>query len=136
MPNPPRPRFIPMIASPAALRFLHDAFGFEERYRMDMPDGAIGHAEMALDGQVLMLATVWTAAGHACPRDLGGVHSQVFCQVDDVDAHYRQARAAGAVVLGEPQDQPYGERTYRAVDPEGHRWIFGTPIATKAESPR
>jgi uncharacterized glyoxalase superfamily protein PhnB len=49
--------------------------------------------------------------------------------VDDVDAHCARARAAGAIVLNEPEDQPYGTRTYRVLDPEGHRWIFGSPLA-------
>jgi uncharacterized glyoxalase superfamily protein PhnB len=48
--------------------------------------------------------------------------------VDDVDAHWARARDAGATLVGEPDDQPYGERTYRALDPEGHRWIFSTPL--------
>jgi uncharacterized glyoxalase superfamily protein PhnB len=53
--------------------------------------------------------------------------------VPDVDAHYRQARAAGAIVLDEPADQDYGERVYRAIDPEGHRWIFATPLERAAQ---
>src|SRR5215467_13299999 len=129
----PNQRVIPMLAyadAPAAIDFLCSAFGFEERFRMDMPDGRIGHAEVALDGHIVMLATEWTAAGMASPQNLAGVHSQLYCEVHDVDAHYEKARQAGAVVIAEPQDQPYGSRTYRAVDPEGHRWIFGSPLAT------
>jgi uncharacterized glyoxalase superfamily protein PhnB len=49
--------------------------------------------------------------------------------VDDVDAHFRRAFEAGATVIDEPADQEYGERTYRATDPEGHRWIFASPIS-------
>ena len=48
--------------------------------------------------------------------------------VDDVDAHFKRALAAGATVIGQPSDQPYGLRTYRALDPEGHRWIFASPL--------
>jgi uncharacterized glyoxalase superfamily protein PhnB len=61
--------------------------------------------------------------------DLSGIHTQLYCGVDNVDAHYEKARAAGATIIAEPADQPYGERTYRALDPEGHRWIFGSPLA-------
>ena len=50
----------------------------------------------------------------------------VLVYVDDVDAHHRHAREAGAVILGEPVDQPYG-RLYRAADVEGHRWMFMQP---------
>jgi uncharacterized glyoxalase superfamily protein PhnB len=42
----------------------------------------------------------------------------------DIDAHCERARAAGAVISHGPQDQPYGERDYHAVDPEGHHWGF------------
>jgi uncharacterized glyoxalase superfamily protein PhnB len=125
-------RVIPMLAyadAPAAIDFLCNAFGFQERFRMEMPNGKIGHAEVALGGHIVMLATEWTAAGLASPSKLPGLHSQLYCEVDDVDAHYEKARQAGAVVIAEPQDQPHGSRTYRAVDLEGHRWIFGSPLA-------
>jgi uncharacterized glyoxalase superfamily protein PhnB len=48
--------------------------------------------------------------------------------VDDVDEHYEQARAAGARLDHPPVDQPYGRREYEARDLEGHRWWFGTPL--------
>jgi uncharacterized glyoxalase superfamily protein PhnB len=132
----PKQRVIPMLAysdAPAAIDFLCSAFGFEERFRMEMPDGRIGHAEIALDGHTVMLASAWTAAGMASPVKLAGVHSQLYCEVDDVDVHCDRAKRAGAVVIAEPEDQPYGSRTYRAVDPEGHRWIFGSPLPGSAE---
>jgi uncharacterized glyoxalase superfamily protein PhnB len=123
---------MPMLAyddAAAAIEFLCKAFGFEERFRMPMPDGTVGHAELACGGDLVMLATTWKAAGMASPRALEGVHAQLYCTVDDVDAHCARARAAGAIVLNEPADQPYGMRTYRVLDPEGHRWIFGSPLA-------
>jgi len=46
-----------------------------------------------------------------------------MAEVDDTDAHYHRARAAGATILSEPEDQPFG-RIYRAEDLEGHRWMF------------
>jgi PhnB protein len=122
----------PMLAyddAPAAMDFLRDAYGFEEKYRMQMPDGTIGHAEMVLSGNVVMLATTWKAGGLASPRDLPAMPCQLFCEVDDVDAHYRRAVAAGAVVVAEPEDQPHGHRMYRTMDTEGHRWLFASPIA-------
>jgi uncharacterized glyoxalase superfamily protein PhnB len=129
--SPAVQRIIPMLAyedAPAAIDFLCNAFGFGERFRMPMPDGTIGHAEVVLDDNVVMLATAWKAAGMASPQDLSGVHSQLYCNVPDVDAHYARAKAAGAIVIAEPADQPYGARTYRAVDLEGHRWIFGSEL--------
>jgi uncharacterized glyoxalase superfamily protein PhnB len=55
-------------------------------------------------------------------------NSGLVVQVDDVDAHYQQSRAAGARIDNEPVDQPYGQREYGARDPEGHRWWFATPV--------
>ena len=110
--------------APSAIEFLTRAFGFVEQSRMEGDNGTIGHAELSLDGQVVMLASVWREGGFSTPRELGGNHSQLFCVVADVDEHYLTARNAGAIVVGEPEDQDYGYRTYRASDPEGHRWYF------------
>lgn len=127
----PTPSVVPMLSyadAPGAIAFLRAAFGFEELYRMDMPDGTVGHAELSHQGHTIMLASEWTAAGLVSPTRLAGVHAQLHCTVDDVDAHYGRAREKGAVVLGEPVDQAYGVRSYRALDPEGHRWIFTGPL--------
>jgi PhnB protein len=131
--NPPqgRQRIIPYVLyedAPAAIEFLGKAFGFEERMRMPGPDGRITHAEVGYQGNVVMLATAVEEMGHASPRDLPARHSLIVCYVDDVDAHHARAKAAGAQALSEPEDQPYGERTYRARDPEGHEWYFHTHL--------
>jgi uncharacterized glyoxalase superfamily protein PhnB len=112
----------------AAIDFLVRAFGFVELYRMTMPDGSLGHAELSFGSpdQLLMVAGEWEAAGFGSPLGLQGVHGQLLCYVDDVDAHHDRARAAGTTIVSEPADQPHGDRSYRANDPEGHRWIFAT----------
>jgi len=125
-------RMTPMLAyddATAAIAFLCDAFGFAERFRYEMPDGSIGHAEVGIDDEVVAVATTWKIAGMASPQSLAGVHGQVYCSVDDVDAHYARAREAGAIIIAAPEDQDHGARTYRALDPEGHRWIFAGPLA-------
>ncbi len=125
-------RIFPMLAyrdAPAALEFLTTAFGFEETMRMEGENGTIAHAELEMGGQRLMLASAWRDAGMAPPIELAGIASQLMVQVDDVDAHFRRALEAGATVIDQPADQEYGERTYRVTDPEGHRWIFGSPIS-------
>ncbi|HJU80273.1 MAG TPA: VOC family protein [Acidimicrobiia bacterium] len=124
-------RIFPMLAyrdAPAALEFLTRAFGFEEKMRMEGENGSIAHAELEIGGQRLMLASAWRDAGMAPPFELPGIASQLMVQVDDVDAHFRRALEAGATVIDQPADQDYGERTYRATDPEGHRWIFASPL--------
>ena len=90
-------RFTPMIVyadAPAALEFLAEAFGFDERFRMDMPDGGVGHAEIGLGDEVVMLASEWGAGGVVSPLRLPSVHAQIHVHVDDVDAHFARARAA------------------------------------------
>ncbi len=130
--NPPEgiQRLIPYIIyadAPTAIEFLCEAFGFEERYRVPMPDGRVGHAELGYRDSVVMLASAYEEMGLASPRDLPAHHAQIMCYVDDVDAHHARAKAAGAVVT-DPQDQSHGDRSYRAADPEGHRWIFSTHL--------
>jgi PhnB protein len=77
------------------------------------------HAELALGRAVVMV-------GGLGPRNAGPppdrVRSGVYVFVDDVEAHYSAARAAGATILLEPADQPYGDRYYLATDHEGHEW--------------
>jgi PhnB protein len=129
-------RIVPMLVyadAPAAIEFLCKAFGFEERFRMDMPDGSVGHAELGLGDEVVMLASEWPAGGVLSPLRLPALHAQVYVRVDDVDAHFARARAEGATIATEPADQEHGERSYRAIDPEGHRWIFGTPLAPRGQ---
>ena len=131
--NPPAgtQRIIPYLAyadAPAAIEFICKAFGFEERMRMPMPDGRVGHAEVGYQDNIVMLASVFSEMGFASPKDLPAIPSQILCYVDDVDAHCERARGAGANIAEEPKDQMYGDRTYRVVDPGGHHWHFHTHI--------
>jgi uncharacterized glyoxalase superfamily protein PhnB len=129
-------RFTPMLAyadAAAAIEFLTKAFGFELRFRMDMPDGSVGHAELGLGDDVVMLASEWPAGGVVSPLRLPALHAQIYVRVADVDAHFVRATREGATIATEPADQEYGERSYRAIDPEGQRWIFGAPLAARTE---
>lgn len=131
--SPPRglQSIIPMLNyadCDAAIDFLETAFGFRPGDIYPMPDGRIGHAELTLGGNTVMVASVFPEMAQTTPKDAGGWYSQVFCYVDDVDAHFEKAKAAGATITAEPADQFSGDRHYRAEDPEGHRWIFGTHV--------
>ena len=124
-------RIIPLLVYediPAAHDFLVEAFGFKpggiERNEKGLPV----HAEV-LAGDV----TVWihrVTAEHemASQASLPAANSGLVVHVDDVDAHYEHARAHGAIIETELQDQPYGQREYAARDPEGHRWWFASPL--------
>ncbi len=127
--NPPEgnQRIIPYLTyadAPAAVEFLCSAFGFTAGLQIPMGDGVLGHAELHLEDNVLMLASVFEEMGQASPQNLPALHGQVMVYVDDVDAHCAHAKAAGATITQEPQDEFYGDRDYRALDPEGHLWVF------------
>jgi uncharacterized glyoxalase superfamily protein PhnB len=134
------PDVIPMIAyedGPAALDWLSRAFRFKERTRMTDADGRLTHAEMEAGDGLVMLAT--PSPDYRGPRrhreeceqarrwsTVPYVVDGVLVRVDDVEAHYQRARAAGARILSPPEDTPHG-RQYRAEDLEGHRWMFVQP---------
>jgi uncharacterized glyoxalase superfamily protein PhnB len=109
-----------------AIEWLGKCFGFAERHRMPGPDGKVTHAEMSLADGVVMMGH--PGPEYQNPKRLGHVCQLVYVYVDDVDSHYEHARAAGASILSEPEDKPYGDRTYAAEDPEGHRWYFAQHI--------
>jgi PhnB protein len=129
--NPPEgyPRVSPYLLyqdGVAAIDFLSRAFGFRERMRMQDDQGVVGHAELELDGGVVMLGQ--PGGDFKTPRELGLDTSLVHVYVDDVDAHYTRAKAAGAEITREPADQSYGDRNYAAKDPEGHDWFFSQHV--------
>ena len=107
-----------------ALRFLCEAFGFEERLRMPRPDGTLMHAEAGLGDSVVMLGTPVDDAGKPSVGPVAVRHGSVMCYVDDVDAHHARARDAGATIVTAPYDRPDGLRMFTATDPEGHEWHF------------
>ena len=115
----------------AAYRWLETAFGFEPMFVMLDGDGNLVHAEMSYGDSVVMIGSEWSD-DHKSPRSVGGKNTQSIhvqlAQGDDVDAHCAHARAAGAEILQEPDTQFYGDRTYRAKDPEGHVWTFGVTV--------
>jgi len=112
-----------------ALDWLERAFGFERSMVITDSSGALGHAEMRFGDGTIYIGGEW-AEFTASPRAVGGRNTQVVhVRVPyDIDGHCERARAAGAVIVSEPQEQFYGDRTYRARDPEGHHWTFAQPV--------
>ena len=110
-----------------ALKFLAKAFGFRKHGApMRGPDGKTHHAAMKLSGGVIMMGR--PASGYRNPKRLGQATQSLYMNVRGVDKHFRRARKAGAVILGEPIDTEYGHRRYGATDPEGHEWYFAEAI--------
>jgi uncharacterized glyoxalase superfamily protein PhnB len=115
----------------AAYRWLETAFGFEPVFALLDAEGRLAHSEMSYGDSVVMIGNEWSEA-HKSPKSLGGKNTQsVHVQLaegEDIDAHCAHAQAAGADILMQPETQFYGDRSYRARDPEGHIWTFGVTV--------
>lgn len=112
----------------ASIEFLAKAFGFEIDAVHKLPNGKIVNAQATINGARIMMGPAQRQFGFASPRTLPALHSGTVVYVDDVDAHCRHARAAGAEIVREPADQDYGVREYTARDREGNQWFFWTPL--------
>lgn len=116
----------------AAIEFYQRAFGATERMRLPGPDGSIGHAELVFRGdQALMLADEPREAmpGYRAPTTDASTTFAFTMYVEDVDAVYQRAIAAGATALHEPKTEFYGDREGRVMDPFGYVWSFMTHVA-------
>lgn len=106
-----------------ALAFYAKAFGAKEvGGRMAGPDGRIMHAEFKLGDRFVMIADEFPEMGSKSPQTLGGTPASLLLYVKDVDAAFKRAVAAGAKVVQPLEDQFWGDRYGRVVDPFGHDW--------------
>jgi PhnB protein len=111
-----------------AIEFYKKAFGAHEIGRITMPDRTVGHAELQIGDSKIMLAETSEQWGNKSPHELGGTPVCLCIYVEDVDAVFTRALAAGAKVSGdmEVKDQFYGDRTGTLTDPFGHQWTIMT----------
>jgi uncharacterized glyoxalase superfamily protein PhnB len=116
----------------AALTWLEQAFGFEVTMAIEGPPDApeMCHYEMSCQGRGRIMVGAQWDDWISSPAGVGGKNTQsVHVQLPDgLDEHCERARAAGAVIAAEPRDEFYGDRSYRALDPEGHRWTFAARV--------
>jgi uncharacterized glyoxalase superfamily protein PhnB len=142
----PTPPGWPRISSSLVYRdaakmvdWLCEAFGFEVRLKVEGEAGRIEHSELTYGDGLIMVgyerqgADARFGTPSLSPLTAGGVTQALLVHVDDVDAHCARARAAGAVIVSEPAVHDYGEdywadRSYGALDPEGHLWWFSQRI--------
>lgn len=127
MANPTHPTVMPALRYrdvPAAIKWLERAFGLRTRMSVPGPGNTIAHAELTSgDAGMIMLGSL----GKPDPKNAWSDKTHgIYVVVDDIDAHYARAKAAGATILMELHDTPYGSREYSARDPDGHPWSFGT----------
>ena len=114
----------------AAIDWLCSIIGFERHAVYDGPDGTIGHAELTLNGGMIMLGSAKNdefGRRFKSPDELDGMETlSAYIVVNDVDAVHARAVAAAAPIVRPLQDTPYGSREFGLRDPEGHSWSIGT----------
>jgi PhnB protein len=109
-----------------AIDFYQQAFGATELMRFADPGGRVGHAEIKVGDSVIMLADEFPEMGIRSPQSIGGSPVILALYVEDVDASFARAVAAGATVLRPVKDQFYGDRSGTLTDPFGQVWTLAT----------
>jgi uncharacterized glyoxalase superfamily protein PhnB len=128
-----RPSVVPLLwydKPRDAIAWLEAAPGFETRMVVGDDDGGVIHSELTFgNGAIYVVGPSSQGHAGASPLQTGGVNTQQVHMnlAGGLDAHCERARAAGARILREPADQPYGDRVYACADPEDHQWSFGEP---------
>ena len=118
--------YLSIEGATGAIEFYKRAFGAVELFRLITPTGAIGHAEIRIGDSPIMLADPCAEGAFRNPRSLGGSSVGLHVYVEDVDALFAQALAAGAKLIKPLQDQFYGDRSGTLEDPFGHIWFLAT----------
>lgn len=109
-----------------ALEFYKNAFGAIETFKLLVPDGRVGHAEIRLGDSLIMLSDEFPEFGGKAPESLGGSPVSIHLYVDDVDAFVKRAVAAEARERKPVTNQFYGDRSGQLQDPYGHLWWVAT----------
>jgi len=137
----PRKKSVPVRSSvvpgmlyrnaPEAIAWLCHVFGFKKHVVVPGPRKTILHAELTLGGGMIMLGSLREDAPHRPftkqPDEVGGAETRhVNLIVDDADAVYARAKAAGTEILIDIEDKPFGGRAFTCRDPGGHIWFVGT----------
>ena len=118
------------LNAPAAIEWLCNVIGFTRHAVYEGENGTIGHAELTLNGGMIMLGSAKNdefGRRFKSPDELDGMETlSAYIVVNDVDAVHARAVAAGAPIVRPLQDTPYGSREFGLRDPEGHSWSIGT----------
>lgn len=118
--------------APAAIEWLCKTFGFEKQIVVPGEDGAITHAQLSFGNGMIMLSSVLKSESEfgrlmKQPDEIGGAETQsAYVVVNDADAVYASAKAAGATIAIDIKDEDYGGRDFTCYDLEGHLWSFGS----------
>ena len=119
-----------------ALEWLAQAFGFERSMLITNADGSLAHAQMTFGDGYIMVGSEWASYVVRTETSIGDALEKLALNDEALDAYSARARAAGAAIVREPNDEFYGDRVYSARDPEGHVWTFGqlVRIVSRAEA--
>lgn len=113
-----------------AIEYYKKVFGATELYRMNGPDGKVGHAEIKIGDSHIMLAdeNPSMGQGHTSAATIGGSPVSLYVYLPDVDRVVERAKTEGAKILKPVEDQFYGDRSGFIQDPFGHLWGIATHI--------
>lgn len=112
----------------AAIEFYEAAFGAVELGRVPAPDGKLMHALIRIGDSPLMLVDEFPEMGNTSPMSLSGSPVSLHVYVEDVDAAFERAVAAGATVVMPVADMFWGDRYGALRDPFGHQWSIATHL--------
>jgi PhnB protein len=112
----------------AAIEFYKKAFGATELMRIGGPPGKVGHAELKIGQEIIMLSDEFPEMGARSPKSYGGSPTAILLYFEDVDKVARQALAAGAKLVRPVENQFYGDRSGKIEDPFGHTWWIATHV--------
>lgn len=118
--------YIVVRGAAEAIEFYKKAFGAVERMSMPGPDGKVMHAEIQIGDSIVMLSEEFPEMDSPSPATLGGTTCNVHLYVDDADAWFNRAVAAGAKVVFPMADMFWGDRYGKLSDPFGHSWGVAT----------
>ena len=130
---------VPMLVcqSPdAEMKFCAGAFGAVEHVRRPGPDGSAVHVAMRINDAFLVAQAEFPTLASRSPTPDGSSPVVIFVYVADVDQAVERAVALGATILLPPQDQFWGDRTARILDPGGHVWTVASRIEETNEQQR
>lgn len=128
IPNGPRAitPYLTIKGAARGIEFYRQAFGATESMRWTGPDGRIGHAEIMISGTPVFISDEHPEIDVISPETLGGSPVWLHLMVEDADATFSRALAAGAKELGPVKDEEYGLRSGKLKDPFGHVWFIAT----------
>jgi PhnB protein len=120
----------------AEIDFCKAAFGAVELGCRLGPEGTVAHALLTISGEMIIIEAEWPTLASRAPQADGSSPVVIFVYVEDVDAAVERAVAAGAKVLLPVQNQFWGDRTGRILDPSGHVWTVATRVEETTEEER